>query len=162
MNADAFRYFYNYHFSENRKIWDSYIMSLSQEQFVQDINYSIGSVRNQIVHLMSVDYAWFHDVRDVENPGFFNPDDFNDRDKIRLQWDIVEQYMRDYLATLRDEMLFTKPIAEGEDKDLILWQILLHVCNHGTDHRAQLLRLLHDLGVKTGPQDLIFYVYDNL
>jgi uncharacterized damage-inducible protein DinB len=23
MNADAFRHFYGYHFSENRKIWDS-------------------------------------------------------------------------------------------------------------------------------------------
>jgi uncharacterized damage-inducible protein DinB len=69
--------------------------------------------------------------------------------------------MRAYLADLRDDMLFEKPFADGEDKDLILWQVLLHVANHGTDHRAQLLRLLHDLGVKTGPQDYIFYVYDN-
>ncbi len=35
MNADAFRYFYEYHFAENRKTWDWYITSLSQEQFVQ-------------------------------------------------------------------------------------------------------------------------------
>jgi uncharacterized damage-inducible protein DinB len=40
--------------------------------------------------------------------------------------------------------------------------VLLHVANHGTDHRAQLLRLLHDLGVKTTSQDYIFHVYDNL
>jgi len=33
--------------------------------------------------------------------------------------------------------------------------------NHGTDHRVQLLRLLNDLGAKTGPQDYIFYVYDH-
>ena len=50
-------------------------------------------------------------------------------------------------------------IAEGEDKDLILWQVLLHVVNHGTDHRAQLLRWLNDLGVNTEYQDYIFYVY---
>ena len=31
----------------------------------------------------------------------------------------------------------------------------------GTDHRAQLLRLLTDLEVKTGPQDYIFYAYDH-
>jgi uncharacterized damage-inducible protein DinB len=37
----------------------------------------------------------------------------------------------------------------------------LHVGNHGTDHRAQLLRLLNDLGVKTASQDYISYVYDN-
>jgi uncharacterized damage-inducible protein DinB len=70
--------------------------------------------------------------------------------------------MRDYLAKLRDEMLFEKPFADGEDKDLILWQVLLHVANHGTDHRVQLLRLLNDLGVKTVSQDYIFYVYDHL
>jgi uncharacterized damage-inducible protein DinB len=49
----------------------------------------------------------------------------------------------------------------GEDKDLILWQVLLHVVNHGTDHRAQLLRLLNDLGVETTSQDYVFYMYDN-
>jgi len=70
--------------------------------------------------------------------------------------------MRDYLAKLRDDMLFEKPFSDGEDKDLILWQVLLHVVNHGTDHRAQVLRLLADLGVKTESQDYIFYVYDNL
>jgi uncharacterized damage-inducible protein DinB len=60
-------------------------------------------------------------------------------------------------------MLFDKPIKEPEeDKDLIVWQVLLHVVNHGTDHRAQLLRLLNDLGVKTTSQDYIFYVYDHL
>jgi uncharacterized damage-inducible protein DinB len=70
--------------------------------------------------------------------------------------------MRAYLQDLRDEMLFEKPFAGGEDQDLIPWQILLHVANHGTDHRAQLLRALNDLGVKTTSQDYIFYVYDHL
>ena len=68
--------------------------------------------------------------------------------------------MREYLAELRDDMLFDTPIEEPEeDKDLIVWQVLLHVVNHGTDHRAQLLRVLHDLGVQTTSQDYIFYVY---
>jgi uncharacterized damage-inducible protein DinB len=80
---------------------------------------------------------------------------------IRAHWDNVEGSMRDYLSTLRDEMLFEKPFADGEDKDLILWQVLLQVANHGTDHRAQLLKLLTDLGVKTESQDYIFYAYDN-
>ena len=70
--------------------------------------------------------------------------------------------MRAYLAELRDDMLFEKPIKEPEeDKDLIVWQVLLHVVNHGTDHRAQLLRVLNDLGVKTEYQDYIFYVYSH-
>jgi uncharacterized damage-inducible protein DinB len=161
MNANAFRHFYDYHFAENRKIWDRYVAPLSYEQFTQVVDYSHGSVRNQIVHIMSTDDTWFSGLRGVEFPEPFNPADFDDRKTIRAHWDKVEQTMRDYLANLRDEMLSDKPL-EGEDKDLMLWQVLLHVANHGTDHRAQLLRLLNDLGVKTEYQDYIFYVYENL
>jgi|SRR5579859_2065627 len=98
-------------------------------------------------------------LRGVEIPKDLDPAAFDDRQLIRAHWDTIEQNMRGYLAKLRDDMLFEKPFIEGEDKDLILWQVLLHVANHGTDHRAQLLRLLTDLGVKTASQDYIFYVY---
>jgi uncharacterized damage-inducible protein DinB len=161
MNADAFRHFYEYHFTENRNIWDQYVTPLSQEQFTQDVGYSHGSVRNQIVHLMSVDDTWFSPLRGAELPETLDPAQFEDRQTIRAHWDRVERQIRDYLAGLRDDMLFTRPFAEGEDKDLILWQVLLHVVNHGTDHRAQLLRLLNDLGVKTVSQDYIFFVYEH-
>lgn len=161
MNADAFRHFYDYHFAENCKIWDSYITQLSHEQFTRAVDYSLGSVRDQIVHLMSVDDTWFSGLRGFEIPEPLNPADYDDREIIRAHWDNVEQKMREYLAGLRDDMLSERPFEDGEDKDLILWQVLLHVANHGTDHRAQLLRLLNDLGVKTTSQDYIFYVYDN-
>jgi len=161
MNADAFRHFYDYHFSENRKIWDRYINQLSPEQFMQHVNYSRGSVQDQILHLISCDTVWFSGLRGVEIPEDLKPIDFPDRESIRAHWDTIEQSMRDYLTSLQDDMLFDKPLS-GEDKDLILWQVLLHVVNHGTDHRAQLLRLLNDLGVKTESQDYIFYVFEHL
>jgi uncharacterized damage-inducible protein DinB len=162
MNADAFRQLYEYHFAENRKIWDDCVMPLSDEQFTQAVNYSHGSVRDQLIHLMRVDDAWFSGLRRVENPELLDPARYNDRKLFRMHWDAVENNMRAYLAVLRDDMLFEKPFADGEDKDLVLWQVLLHVANHGTDHRAQLLRILHDLGVKTTSQDYIFYAYDHL
>jgi len=161
MNANAFRHFYAYHFAENRKIWDRYITPLTQGQFTRELSYSHGSLRNQIVHLISADETWFSGLRGLEIPEPLQPTDFADRRAIRAYWDNLEQDMRAYLAELRDEMLFEKPFAQGEDRDLILWQVLLHVVNHGTDHRAQLLRSLNDLGVKTESQDYIFYVYEN-
>lgn len=161
MNADAFRHFYDYHFTENSALWDRYITQLSDEQFTHAVDYSHGSVRDQIVHLISADDTWFSDLRGVAIPEPLNPAGFPDRESIRAHWDNVEQTMRDYLAALRDDMLFDTPL-DGEDQHLMLWQVLLHVANHGTDHRAQLLRLLNDLGVKTTSQDYIFYVYDHL
>jgi uncharacterized damage-inducible protein DinB len=87
MTADIFRHFYDYHFSENRNIWNTYIASLSDEQFTQDVGYSHGSVRNQIVHVMSVDDAWFSGLRGVENPDSLDPATFVDRNSIRRHWD---------------------------------------------------------------------------
>jgi uncharacterized damage-inducible protein DinB len=101
-------------------------------------------------------------LRGDDLPGPLEPADTDDRNTIRAYWDTLEGVMRDYLATVRDEMLVERPLPDGEDKDLTLWQILLHVANHGTDHRAQLLRLLNDLGQKTAPQDYVFYIYEHL
>src|SRR3990172_784387 len=162
MNANAFRHFYNYHFAENRKVWNG-VTSLSFEQFTQPVDYSRGSVREQIVHLLDAEDMWFSELRGAE-PLEPLPEtvDADDRDAIRAHWDKVEQTIRAYLAELQDDMLFTKPIkVPEEDQILIVWQVLLHVANHATDHRAQLLRVLHDLGVETKYQDYIFYVYDN-
>src|SRR3712207_1648923 len=102
MHAHAFRHFYDYHFAENRKLWDRYVTQLSHEQITQAVNYSHGSVRDQIVHLISVDDSWFSGLRGVEIPEPLNPADFHDRESIRAHWDNVEQTMRAYLAALRD------------------------------------------------------------
>jgi uncharacterized damage-inducible protein DinB len=162
MNAHALRHFYQYHFVANRHIWEAYISGLTYEQFTQPINYSHGSVRNQIVHLIEVDDVWFSELQGVEPAEPLPTANGDDREAIRAYWDKVEQAMRAYLAVLSDEMLWTKPITEPEeDRELLVWQVLLHVVNHGTDHRAQILRLLHDFEVKTTGQDYIFYVYDN-
>jgi uncharacterized damage-inducible protein DinB len=163
MNANAFRQFYGYHFTQNRKLWDRYITPLSPEQFTQAVDYSHGSVRDQIVHLIDIDDVWFSELRGVEPSEPLPPTNSDDRNIIRAQWDSVEHKMLDYLSGLQDDMLFDKPIKEPEeDKDLIVWQVLLHVVNHGTDHRAQLLRVLNDLGVETTSQDYIFYVYEHV
>lgn len=160
MNANAFRYLYDYHFAENRKIWE-HVQALSEADFLKPEAYSRGSVRDQIVHLADVDDVWFSDLRGQDGPtDWLEPMSSPDRALIRAGWDLIEEGMRSYLATLTDEMLSSQPLA-GEDAELTVWQVLLHVINHGTDHRAQILRLLHDLGQKTGPQDLVFHVYEH-
>lgn len=79
---------YNHHFSENRNIWDAYIPQLSDEQFAHSESYSHGSVRNQLVHLISVDDTWFGGLRDVEIPDSLDPASPADRQNIRVQWDL--------------------------------------------------------------------------
>lgn len=161
MNADAFRHLYGYHFAENRKIWEG-AAQLSEEQFTQPVDYSHGSVRDQVLHLISAEDVWFSELRGIEPAEPLSPADASDRNIIRAYWDNIEQKMHAYLAELRDDRLFEKPIKEpDEDRGLIVWQVLLHAVNHATDHRAQILRVLNDLGIETTYQDYIFYVYNH-
>lgn len=159
MNAAVFRHLFDYHFAENRTLWGG-VARLSEAQYTQAAGYSHGAVRDQLVHLISVDQTWFCGLRGGPIPAPLIGADFPSRDGLRAHWDGVEQTMRAYLASLRDEMLWAQPL-EGEDQPLRVWQVLVQVVNHGTDHRAQLLRQLHDLGIKTASQDYIFFAYEN-
>lgn len=161
MHADLFRDLYAYHFALNRKIWDVCIVPLTDEQFTRKVNYSVGSVRNQVVHVLNIDDRWFSGLRGEPVPGFLNPVHFYQRPIIRAKWDGVEARMRAYLDQLQDANLMTQPFLAQDKDPTALWQILLHVANHGTDHRAQLLRILHDLGATTFPQDYIIYTWEH-
>lgn len=157
MTADDFRHLYEYHFTLNRRLWEQCIVPLDNEQFKRKLDYSVGSVRNQMVHLMNIDQRWFCALRQVEVPGLLNPVYFPDRDKIRQRWDAVEAEMRGYLDRLQDADLH-----QPFDQHMQVWQVLFHVLNHGTDHRAQTLAMLNALGVKTWPQDYVFFVTGKL
>lgn len=162
MNADALRHFFGYHFAQNRALWERYVTRLTVEQFTQPLAYSHGSVRDQVLHLMDVDDVWFSELQGVEPLELAAAPEGDDRPLLRARWNAIEQRMRAYLAALQDEMVNSRPITEpDEDRDLLVWQVLLHVVNHGTDHRAQLLRSFHDLGLETTSQDYIFYVYEH-
>lgn len=162
MNAAAFRHLYGYHHTENRQLWAACANVLTAEQFVQPVAYSLGSVRDQIVHLMTAEEVWLCELRGVAPAEPAPEAAADDRAALRARWDQIEAATQAYLQDLSEAMLFTRPITEpAEDKDLLVWQVLLHVVNHATDHRAQLLRVLHDLGVKTTSQDYIFYVFDH-
>lgn len=154
MNANYFRKLYDYHITTNRKLWERSIATLSDEQFVQVIDYSVGSICNQVVHLMSVDERWFAGLRGVDVPEFKNPVHYAKRTKIRDTWTIIETEMQAYLRKLDDMTL--SHIYPGLP-DMQIWEILLHVANHGTDHRAQILAGLAQLGAPTFPQDYFFF-----
>ncbi len=153
MEANDIRQLYHYHFTVNRRIWERCIVGLTDEQFLRENSYSVGSVRDQTVHMMSVDDRWFSGLRGEALPDFLDPEAFHDRASVRVFWDAVEGRMREYLDGLTDDMLQT------DFEHMKVWQVLVHVVNHGTDHRAQLLAVLNQMGVATFPQDFIFHVW---
>lgn len=68
--------------------------------------------------------------------------------------------MRAYLASLTEDDL-SQPLAyvttAGRPFSSTLWHILVHVVNHGTQHRAEIAQVLTQLGHSPGDLDMILY-----
>src|SRR4051812_17670087 len=105
MHANDLRILYGYHFAANRKLWDISIVPLTDKQFLQPLDYSIGSIRNQVVHMMDIEEGWFNGLstNTTSRGEFKNPQDWPTREKIRADWDAVEARIHAYLDTLTDE-----------------------------------------------------------
>jgi uncharacterized damage-inducible protein DinB len=159
INMDHVRVLYDYNYWAHRKVWGC-AMTLSEEAFTRDLAYSMRSIRGQLVHTMGAERLWFARMRGVMPTTMAKEDEFSTRDLIRHEWDLVEHDIRVYLQSVTNEMLtqpFRYQTMKGDAHEQPMWQILLHVLNHATDHRAQTLAMLHQLGAPTVEQDMIYY-----
>jgi uncharacterized damage-inducible protein DinB len=162
MNLDYLKTLYDYNFAANRRLWDC-ILQLSDEQFVHEVDYSFGSVRNQMVHLTSGDDRWLARLegRPVPEPALFA--DYLTPTSAFARWEQVAEAFMNHISALTPEQLhetieYNMPHRGGLKRNF-RWHILAHVVNHATDHRAQVLRMLYDLGAPTFEQDLMIYLW---
>jgi uncharacterized damage-inducible protein DinB len=153
MTAEQIRHLFEYHFTLNRKFWHFCLDNLTWKQMLKETDISVGSIRNQFVHIMSVDERWFSGLRRVAVPDFANPETYEKSEDLRLRWDLIEADMRVFLDGLTDNAL-ERPFPDN----MKVWHVLSHVVNHGTAHRAQIGVMLRHFDLKPPPQDYIFFV----
>jgi uncharacterized damage-inducible protein DinB len=144
------------------RVWEC-ITQLSDEQFVEQIDYSTGSIRNIVVHMMSGTSRWISRLQGKDIPLHFAFEDFDTRSKTKARWDELQTAWFNYVKSLSEEQLAETIPWELPARGLKLsnerWEILLHLINHGTDHRAQILAILHHhFHVQTAEQDMILFV----
>ncbi|HLD93231.1 MAG TPA: DinB family protein, partial [Anaerolineales bacterium] len=137
-----------YHVASNRRLWNHLLENLTDEPFTQALGFSHGSVRNQVVHLAATDRYWLHDIQSKPVTGL-DPQGFPTRERFTALWESIEGALLAYVQSLTDAGLEEVPDGLME----VRWQALVHVVNHGTDHRAQILSMLHGLGAPTFEQD---------
>ena len=162
MKTSEIQTIFNYNFWAFDRVWKC-IAQISDEQFVQEMDYSTGSIRNILVHIMSGNRIWMSVLRGVEFPPRLIVEDFDIRSKTKDKWDELQTEFLNHLSCLDQEqldgMIDWELLSHGLKSTNRRWEILLHLANHGTDHRAQILAILHHhFHVRTVEQDMILYL----
>ena len=152
---DLVSLYIEYHNATTRRVWDG-LDALSDAQFVKDDTYSRGSIRNFMVHLASTDRRWLAGLRELPDVGHLKFEDYPTRAVAREVFETVARDLAGYMSGLTENEL-ARP-AQGMKEPR--WQVLLHMANHGTDHRATVLEKMQEFGAPTFGQDFIFWLWE--
>jgi uncharacterized damage-inducible protein DinB len=162
MKPKEIKLIFDYNSWAFERVWEC-ISQLSDNQFVERMDYSTGSIRNIVVHMMSASRNWISRLKGTEMPPRLIFEDFDTLSNTKAKWEELQRECLEYVNSLNEEQLeetipWELP-ARGLKLSNLRWEILLHVANHGTDHRAQILAILHHhFHVKTIEQDLIIFM----
>jgi uncharacterized damage-inducible protein DinB len=138
----------------NERLWTIILAHLTDAQFAQPDGYSRGSIRNQIVHMANAQYYWLRGLLNIPDLPELDAEGYPTRAAARF---ICQQADQDILNRVRGlSEADLERIPDGWS--LPVWVGLLQNAHHGTDHRAQILRALHDLGAPTFEQNFAVYM----
>lgn len=138
-------------------------MKTTQDSYLKENSFSIGSIYNQLVHCLNVQRWWIGFLATGE-VNLISDDEhelYQDRDKLRQLWDETNTNNMAYIRSLTNEELQRKvsaPWWDGADSSITVTQALTQVANHSTDHRAQTMAVLHTLGYGGIEQDFLAYL----
>jgi uncharacterized damage-inducible protein DinB len=162
MNIQDIQLMYDYNYWANKRILNA-AANVSQEQFITPTSHSFSSLRGTLVHTIDAEMAW----RNLFQFNTFMPDlsesAFPTMASLQAKFDEEEKLMRAYLNTMNDGDMINilrYPIPEtGNMRERVLWHCLVHVVNHGTQHRSESAAILTDY--RQSPGDLDFTVFLN-
>ena len=135
----------------SRRVLDA-ALQLPAEQIQRDLKVSHKSVLDTLNHIHWADRVWLYRVlgRPMEEPD----------GPIEVAWPELQRRWEEWsdspAADDLDRVIFYKD-AKGNAHQAVLSQIILHVVNHATLHRGQVMAMMRQLGVAPPPTDLIFY-----
>ncbi|MEP6896147.1 MAG: DinB family protein [Chloroflexota bacterium] len=160
MNIQDIHLIYEYNYWANKKILTT-SAQVSPEQFTAPASFPYGGLHGTLLHILETEWGWRALFQTIEDASDLLPADYPDLASIETHWQAEEKAMRAYLATLSDEDMqghLRYTTDAGEPRDRILWHCLLHVVNHGTQHRGEAAALLTDFGQSPGDLDLTVFL----
>ena len=161
MNIQDVHLIYEYNYWANKKILAA-SDNVSQQQLMALASFPYGGLYGTLLHILDTEWGWRALFQSIESASDLPAADFPNLEALKTRFQDEETSMRTYLASLRDEDMESRlryTIDTGIERDRILWHCLLHVVNHGTQHRSEAAALLTDYG--QSPGDLDFTVFLN-
>lgn len=170
MQADVTRTMYDYSDWAMEKVLGA-ADGLTLEQLNAPGTAGRGSVRETLFHLIRAHHGWLSMWDRSMSPGaaldfslnFDDLDDFPDINAIRAYWHDVSGQTIAFTSDLSDGDMaraYAETYENGETETFILWQMMVHVVNHGTQHRSEVAAMLTDFGHSPGNIDMIFYFFE--
>lgn len=164
MKVEDIKLYYAYNDWANQRILDA-AQKASPEQLAAPNEYGWGDLRGALVHTLDAEYGWFSFLFGREDEGIIDPESFADIASLRARWRQQSEVTRHCLDSLRDEDLYRIHTSKrgGDTHHWVLWQVLVHIVNHGTQHRAEAAALLTGFGHSPGDMDMsLFYNKRNI
>jgi uncharacterized damage-inducible protein DinB len=142
---DLIRALYDYNEYANNYVLDV-AKGLSAEEFSRDRGASFGSIEANLAHMNAGQTVWRSRWVDARNPSpLAELQSICGYDTIRAAFDESHARLREFVSGLTEERL-DQPLhyldSSGSPHRRPLWQLMLHLANHGTHHRAEICMAL--------------------
>jgi uncharacterized damage-inducible protein DinB len=135
---------------------------LSTEAFTRDLGNSFRSVRDTLAHVLSGEWIWLERWNGRFPTALLSASDFPTVESLRARWKVVDQDYESFFRRLTSESLghsLAYLNRSGERFAYPLWQQMVHVVNHSSYHRGQVVTMLRQLGAEPASTDFLLY-YD--
>jgi uncharacterized damage-inducible protein DinB len=152
---------FDYNTWATRRILDA-AADLDDLQFSLPSSFPHGGLRGTLVHLVSAEWIWRSRLQEGASPtAMLSEDDLPTLPALRNRWEAEQDSWRAWLETLTDDDLgrsITYTRTGGQRHTNVLWHLLVHLVNHGTQHRSEAAALLTGYGRSPGDMDWIIYL----
>ena len=143
-----------YNIWANQKILDA-IVVLPEEKQKQELPSSFKSLYDTVLHMLNAESIWWQRMKLQER--IIAPVDNFKGSMLDLSDELLQQnrQWQEWVNNASDAALdhvFQYQTIKKEQFKQPIYQMLLHVFNHGTYHRGQLINMLRQLGIEKLPQ----------
>jgi uncharacterized damage-inducible protein DinB len=161
MNKSEIQTLFDYNYWANSRVLQS-ASNLPADLFQAPYKLSHGSLRGALVHILGAEIVWrLRCQAGVSISALPAEDEFPILAALQQRWTEEEQLMRAYLSSLSDEALnrtIKYNTTQGAPQENLLWQLLVHVVNHGTQFRSEAAVAETDYNQSPGNLDFIYYL----